>query len=251
MGNEFKLIQITDTHLFADKSTYHYGINTWQTYQLTLQQLLKNKEYADTILLTGDISHDGSIAAYEAIKNSLKKFNAPVYAINGNHDNPQNLKAVFSEASFSMNKLFHWKNWSFILLDSFLVGKKSGRLSNDELDFLTLTLSQHKQQSIVIILHHHPLKVYGSMDNYILKNREEFLSLLLQYKNVKLVLFGHIHQEFYASLKHIQFIGSPSTCLQLKPNCYQFTIERLGPAYRTFIFNPSGYRSHIKRVVNY
>ena len=63
-GRVIKVLQITDTHLFADNSGCLLGLNTEQSLEAVIEKICANDFPADMILATGDLVHDGTPAAY-------------------------------------------------------------------------------------------------------------------------------------------------------------------------------------------
>lgn len=78
------------------------------------------------------------------------------------------------------------------------------------------------------------------MDRMMVSNGNELMSLVRDVPNVKCILWGHIHQDFTAQLGNIRLFGSPSTCIQFKPNTQEFEKDTLPPGYRKFKFYSDG-----------
>ena len=85
-GQVIKVLQITDTHLFADSQGCLLGLNTEQSLQAVISQIRAHRHATDLILATGDLVHDGTAAAYRRIFSHLGSFDQPVYCLPGNHD---------------------------------------------------------------------------------------------------------------------------------------------------------------------
>ena len=91
----------------------------------------------------------------------------------------------------------------------------------------------------MVCLHHHPIKC-GShwLDGHDLKNADALWDILHRHQNVKALVWGHIHQEYVSVHQHgeqsFPCYAPPSTCIQFKPNCYDFALDTLNPGYRWF-----------------
>ena len=86
--------------------------------------------------------------------------------------------------------------WQFVMLDSSVPGKVFGALAESELAFLSETLEQHPDIPAVIALHHHPVDIGSDwMEKIGLTNRDAFWQVLDRFPQVRIVLWGHIHQE--------------------------------------------------------
>ena len=71
-GRVIKVLQITDTHLFANSSGCLLGLNTEQSLNAITEEIRARHLPADLILATGDLVHDGTPAAYRRIFSHLE-----------------------------------------------------------------------------------------------------------------------------------------------------------------------------------
>ncbi|WP_204329604.1 metallophosphoesterase, partial [Proteus mirabilis] len=55
-----RILQITDTHLFAEKHETLLGINTWESYHAVLDAIHASQRECDLIVATGDLAQDHS-----------------------------------------------------------------------------------------------------------------------------------------------------------------------------------------------
>jgi Icc protein len=70
-----------------------------------------------------------------------------------------------------------------------------------------------------------------------------------RYPQVRLVIFGHIHQEFERSRRGITYLGTPSTCIQFMPNSQKFSLDQTKPGFRLLNLYPNGmFNTKIERV---
>ena len=65
-----------------------------------INRILAEENNVDFIILTGDISDDGSIHSYQYVANLFEKMNKKIYFINGNHDIKKNMISVFFYKNF-------------------------------------------------------------------------------------------------------------------------------------------------------
>ena len=252
-----KIIQITDTHLFAYNQTwYEFDTNKLLLDTLSyLKSFINKKSFLpDMFLLTGDLSQDGTKSSYQFLLYHLEKFNIKIAYVPGNHDNLSNLEEVFKKSSLVLKeKVVNLPNaWKLVLLNSVNVGKTAGYLSKDELLFLQSTLTQSKNTKIVVVLHHHPVLINHYMDKYILENFDEFQQIIFKFSSIKAVIFGHIHQQRYYKVNDVGFYGTPSTCMQLKTSSNTELNDRFSnekPGFRTFEFNGDNIFSDVVRVL--
>lgn len=62
-GAAVRILQITDTHLFAGETDTLLGINTLHSYHAVLDAIVKQQLPADLIVATGDLVQDQSTRA--------------------------------------------------------------------------------------------------------------------------------------------------------------------------------------------
>lgn len=94
----------------------------------------------DAIVITGDLSDDGSQWSYDYLDNAFSKLGLPTYCCMGNHDSFEN----FSQMKFiQQTNCFYIGGWRFILLNSVIKDKEepsknksTGFLDDDSLDYL-------------------------------------------------------------------------------------------------------------------
>lgn len=240
--------QITDTHLFAEADRQMLGCSTVQTFEAVLQQVKQAKP--DRLLLTGDLSQDETIASYERLRDALQPLDIPASWIPGNHDRPELMEAVFSEAPFSADQSFQLGHWRLLLLTSSIPHQVQGRLSDDSLQWLEQQLQQFADQPTLVALHHPPVLIHSAwMDQIGLENSAALMAVIDRHPQVKLVVFGHIHQAFEQQRQGVTFLGSPSTCVQFVPGQEQMVIDAQAPGFRLLYLYPDGsYSTTIERA---
>lgn len=73
-----------------------------------------------------------------------------------------------------------------------------------------------------------------------MRNPYDFSEILAKHKNIKAIVYGHIHQEVNAVWQGIPVFATPSTCIQFKPDCAYFTLDNLQPGWREISLYPDG-----------
>lgn len=250
-----RVLQITDTHLFADSRKRLLGINTQRSFLAVLRQVEKEAQRPDAVLLTGDLSQDCSAKAYKNLaKLTLAIFNCPVLWLPGNHDKPKTMAKVFAKTKFNNEKVLRLGNWQIILLNSHSPGNVHGYLIKKELLWLEKCLNERPDLHTIVTLHHHPIPVKCKwLDNLGLKNADAFLKIIDKYKKIRGVLWGHIHQKFETTRKGKAFLAAPSTCIQFKPKQDGFALDAKGmPGYRWLNLKADGsLKTVVRRVKDF
>jgi Icc protein len=131
--------------------------------------------------------------------------------------------------------------WRIVLLDSCLPGSASGALSAQTLAALQEALATAGTRHCMVCLHHHPVPLSSRwLDRVGLTNAAEFLHIVDAHRNVRAIVWGHVHQSYDGLRKGVRMLATPSTCAQFLPNADDFAVDRRPPAYRTFELRPDG-----------
>lgn len=237
-----RILQITDTHLFAEKHETLLGVNTWESYQAVLEAIRAQQYEYDLIVATGDLAQDQSAAAYQHFAEGIASFRAPCVWLPGNHDFQPAMYSALQEAGISPAKrVLIGEQWQILLLDSQVFGVPHGELSEFQLEWLERKLADAPERQTLLLLHHHPLPAGCSwLDQHSLRNAGELDSVLANFPRVKYLLCGHIHQELDLDWNGRRLLASPSTCVQFKPHCANFTLDTIAPGWRTLELRANG-----------
>lgn len=244
------IAQITDTHLLASPQGKLLGLPTEESLAAVIEEVKQLTPQPDRVLLTGDLSQDETLESYERLYRQIKKLNLPSHWIPGNHDQPHLMEKILSLPPTSSEKSFFLGQWQFVLLNSAVPGRVYGHLTEETLYWLETQLEQGKDYHSLVALHHPPFLVDSHwIDKSRLQNPEALFKVLDRYPQVRLVLFGHIHQEFDRDRAGVRYIGSPSSSVQFKPNCQEFTLDELQPGFRLiWLYEDGSYQTEVKRV---
>jgi 3',5'-cyclic-AMP phosphodiesterase len=248
--NSKRLIQISDCHLGPLASETLLGLNTDESLHDVLALIAAQEPSIDAMVCTGDIASAGHESCYYRFLTSVQQyFSAPIAWLPGNHDSV----AIMATAALPYSpeaRLIVQGNWLVVLLDSVVRGKVYGNFEQGELDFLEQMLSANRDKHIIVMLHHQPV-VVGSkwIDQYILRNADAFFAIIDRFPGVKAVAWGHVHQDFNAQRKGVALLATPSTCVQFKPLCDDFTVDTLMPGYRWFdLYDDGSFSTGVARV---
>lgn len=228
-GGPLSVLQITDTHLGASEGNQLAGITTQQSLDSVLDIAAKETP-PDLILLTGDLSDDGSDAAYQRLADRMATTGIPHAWLPGNHDNLEAMSRVWPGQYF---QTIGAGEWGLILLNSQIPGAVGGALEQSELDRLQAFLDDPQYSYILVCVHHHPVLIGCDwLDEQRISNADELFALLDVNPKVRGVMWGHVHQEYDDWRGHMRLLGSPSTCVQFAPNQRDFKVDELGPGCR-------------------
>jgi Icc protein len=243
-----RIAQVTDLHLFAESDQCLLGMPTLRSLNALITQLRQLRPQPDLLLLTGDLSQDGSAASYAHVQRLFAPLEIPIYWLPGNHDHVKVMERSLTQ--FNADKSFRCGSWQFILLNSQDPGCVHGRLSKESLQWLDRQLAENLDVPTLVSLHHPPFAVNSTwLDTSTLQNSAELLKVLDRYPQVKLVVFGHIHQEFQRQRKTVIYLGTPSTCIQFACESDEFALGKEDPGFRLIeLYSDGTWQSQVKRV---
>ena len=233
-GAAVRILQITDTHLFAGETDTLLGINTLHSYHAVLDAIVKQQLPADLIVATGDLVQDQSTRAYQRFTDGIARLPAPCVWLPGNHDYQPSMAQELAAAGISPSKqVLLGDQWQILLLDSQVQSVPHGELSDDQLIWLDNCLAQQPDRHTVVMLHHHPLASGCTwLDQHSLRNSHMLAEVLTRYQNIEGILCGHIHQDLDVMWNGIRMLATPSTCVQFKPHCTNFPLDTAAPGWR-------------------
>lgn len=231
---------MTDTHISADENDTLAGVNTTETLLDVIAAVKRHKDL-DLVLLTGDLAETPAVDTYKKLAQLLHQVELPVYCLPGNHDDPRIMRSVLNTGNVSTANFLSCGAWSIILLNTHEHGKEGGSLSATELAGLDEALERSSDRHVLICLHHQPVPIQSPwMDRMALDNSEALFQVLDRYDNVKGIVWGHIHQEFTTTRNGVLLLGSPSTCIQFRPQSDEAGVDSKPPAYRTLTLAENG-----------
>ncbi|WP_350570355.1 3',5'-cyclic-AMP phosphodiesterase [Pseudomonas sp. H26/SER47-MNA-CIBAN-0231] len=226
------LVQLSDSHLFAEAHSKLLGMKTRESLQQVIDLVLAQQAQIDLLLATGDISQDGTLESYQAFRQMSAQINAPARWIPGNHDEPM-VMAEAAVQSTLLESVVDIGNWRVTMLDSAVPGSVPGYLQDDQLQLLARALSEAPERHHLVCLHHHPVSIGCAwMEPIGLRNPEAFFEVLDRFPQVRAVLWGHVHQEIDRERNGVRLMASPSTCIQFEPGSADFKVGEQAPGYR-------------------
>lgn len=244
-----RVLQLTDTHLYANPVGSLMGINTLDSFQRVIRHFRDHHWPLDLLLATGDLVHDASPEGYAKVGKALLSFGVPVFSLPGNHDAPPVMRECLRAEGVRTETVIDHGAWRFVMLDSVIPGEEGGRLAPDQLAQLDEALTSSDRPTLVC-MHHQPVDV-GSLwiDTMAIDNPEPLFEIIDRHAQVRGILWGHVHQTFEARRGDIRLMASPSTCVQFAPKIDQFQVDEEPPGFRLLALLPDGtIRSEVLRT---
>ncbi|MGB1160137.1 MAG: phosphodiesterase [Alphaproteobacteria bacterium] len=215
------LLQLSDTHIAPEGQLVAGRLETGAPLaQLVarLQDVKSQLGSIDAVLVTGDLSEDGSAESYERFKRLLDPLDLPLFVIPGNHDARQPLLSAFRQDGYlSDGEKLNWHQQigavHVIGLDTLIEGQGAGELDGATLQFLEAALAVAGSEPVMIAMHHPPFPSgIAFMDEIGLKSAKELAAILHGHRGEVRVVCGHVHSMMIASIGPCVAISAPSPC---------------------------------------
>jgi len=234
------LVQLSDSHLFAEAGGRLLGMDTCDSLQQVIQRVLDEQPQVDLLLATGDISQDGSSESYLRFRQKTAQIPGAQRWFAGNHDDMPTMRQVCAGSDL-LEPVIDLPGWRIILLDSSIPGTVAGQFSAEQLTLLEQSLASAGERHVLISFHHHPIPVGCNwLEPIGLRNPAALFAITDRYPRVKAMLWGHVHQEIDQQRKGVRLLASLSTCVQFAPGSEEFQVDHEAPGYRWLRLYPDG-----------
>ncbi|MFV8781271.1 metallophosphoesterase [Microbulbifer sp. SA54] len=246
--SKHRLIQITDPHIGGRQDYQLLGLDTGHTFDEVLNSVAAEPHKAELMIVTGDVSANGSEDAYRRYLRKIQAFPIPWFWLPGNHDNPARMDQLAPRRRPEVASI---GNWRLLLLDTSVRGQICGGFDEGELARIEVLLEQYADHPLMLMMHHQPVPVGSNwIDGHMLREgRDRFIELVTAAKQVRAIAWGHVHQQFDESLGDIGLHATPSTSVQFTPGSGPFSVDSEMPGYRWFELNDDGsYETGVERV---
>ena len=236
MSKKFILIQISDSHLFAESSGLHHNSNVYQNLSQVLTRI-KQLPHVDAIVFTGDLTQDHSEASYQLFAQAFRRaeITTPVYYLAGNHDEPELLDRYLVAPPFCRTKVIETPHWQIVLVAS-KSETPAGRVSQQEFHRVTNAIDTKKSQ--LLLMHHHPVDVGFFIDRHGLENKKQFQQFIDDCSSIVAIGCGHVHQALTLPIPlkrgDISLFSCPATSIQFDVSCATVSNSGQGPGFRQF-----------------
>lgn len=210
------LIQLSDTHIVADGGLLHDQVDTTSALEIAIETVLASGARVDGLLLTGDLTDNGSPEAYRRLRAlvepAAEKLNAQLVYAMGNHDERGAFAAELLSASDggSLDAVYWLGTLRVIVLDSTTPGRHDGRLEPAQLDWLRRQLAAPAPLGTVLVVHHPPLPSPVPTVHLLRLRDARALGEVLAGTDVGIVLTGHAHHTGCGALAGIPVWVSPA-----------------------------------------
>jgi Icc protein len=216
-----RILQVTDSHLFAKPGVILLGVDTDATFSAVLDAGF-NAGQPDVVLLTGDIAQAPDDEVYRRVARELEsRHKGPMMWVAGNHD----LSTPFAKSRYSQSVL-ELGAWTILGVDTHVDDETDGHVTADEMHRLERAIEDARGTHILVVGHHHPVPINTIwLDSQRIDNGDALVDLMAASGRVRGYVFGHIHQPFDMSVDGVRVLGTPSSCFQFAPGGEKFAVE--------------------------
>lgn len=214
-----RILHITDTHLVVPPARVSGVLDTASLLEecvATVAAALPRIGRVDVLLVTGDLSDDGSLESYELFRRMVEPLGLPILAIPGNHDLREPMRAAFDDLGlFGQAGRLNWvrdiDGLRIVGIDTLVEGSGGGVVNEATLAFLEDALTA--SGPVLLAMHHPPFaSSIRFMDGIGLAGAEGLADVLERSPAEIRILCGHLHLVATGSIGGIPAIVGPSTC---------------------------------------
>jgi 3',5'-cyclic AMP phosphodiesterase CpdA len=240
MPRPLLLAQLSDLHIGATAE----GVDPLARLEATVEAVRALPSPVDAVIVSGDLSDDGSEESYRLALPLLERFECPVHVLPGNHDNRARLRVAFGLPGVGdepINYTAEVGELRLVFLDSNVPGQDPGRFGPRDLAWLDERLGEEPERPTLLAVHHTPLATgLPSWDaiNLDPSEREALAGVVARHPQLRAIAGGHLHRIAAASLAGCPVLSAPSTYLQALPD---FDLE----ADDVEMVGPPGFALHV------
>ncbi len=216
-------VQISDTHITDRADTSYKALGSSKELLKDAIDQINNIKGLDFVMFTGDLVDSATEENFYEYYKLLTKLKYPSLNTFGNHDvvyGPMSKEEVlntvrrynpnytFSDTYYAITPKTDYR---IIVLDANPsdTTTANGYFPPEQLEFLDNELAQNQDKVVLIALHHPPVEPFASKEHSII-NADEFIEILLKYKNPIVVISGHYHATKLYHWGNLVFVSTPA-----------------------------------------
>lgn len=216
-----RFLHLTDLHVVTQGARASGVLDTRAILRAAIDRLIAMRAALaplDAVLVTGDISDDGSPDSYALARTELDRLGLPLFVVPGNHDAREPLRAAFADLdTMPATGFIDWTatvgDTLLVGLDTLVEGQGGGRLRPESLTLLGTALARAGNRPVVVTLHHPPIRTgIRFMDAIGLENAPALQDILASATNTVTLLAGHVHGVHHGKIGPHHVATAPSIC---------------------------------------
>ncbi|MGP6177720.1 metallophosphoesterase [Microbacterium sp. A196] len=207
-----RILHLSDTHFSGDGGRHYGVVDTAEHLHSALSHV--GHLLFDLVVVSGDVSEDGTEESYRSIRQQLTPWAQArgarvVYAM-GNHDRRESFRAVLGDgqpdadaprelAGIDLDRpvasVSVQNGWRVVVLDSSVPGAGYGTLEPAQKRFLRETLAAPAEHGTVVVIHHPPVPAQTDLLQALALDDADGVDLIdiVRNSDVRVILAGHYH----------------------------------------------------------
>jgi 3',5'-cyclic-AMP phosphodiesterase len=218
VNRPFLLAQLSDPHIGADWA----GGDPTAALAAAVETILAMPVRPDAVLVSGDLSEHRTDAEYEQVQKLLAPIGAPVYVVEGNHDDRAALRRHFDAPGSADEPVQYSVDLGalrLVVVDTTIPGEIPGALDAERLGRLDAELAAARGAPTLVAMHH-PAHTTGiaAWDAFGLAKADQaaFAEVVGRHPQVRRIVAGHFHRTIAAEVGGRSALTVPSTYAQLR-----------------------------------
>lgn len=216
-----EILQISDLHLRGDGKLSFRKVDTPACLRTAAAYLHALNRMPDAIVITGDLADSGDEHAYHMLYEALGDLPVPIYAVPGNHDRRDRMRAILKgwvpEESPVPPRVCHCVDMGevrLVMLDSMEPGSHSGHCPEAMARWLDACLQEDSSRPALAFMHHPPfITGMGAMDEPF--EGADLLRDVLSRAPWARLCCGHMHRPIFTAWAQGLALTVPSISMQI------------------------------------
>jgi 3',5'-cyclic-AMP phosphodiesterase len=214
------VVQLTDLHVGGNEN----GLDPLPRLVAVIEAVQSLPNRPDAVLVSGDLTDDGSEQSYRVAREMLSRLEAPLHVIPGNHDDRGRLRSAFDLSGAGdepINYATRVGELRLVAFDSIVPGQDPGDFPSEQLRWLDEELAAEPQAPTLLALHHPPLAtgiVEWDAINLLAPQREALGEIIARHPQLLGITGGHLHRVATSALAGRPVLAAPSTYWQVRPD---------------------------------
>lgn len=211
---------LSDLHVVEAEERLFGVFDTHSSAGMAMALLVGLNPRPDVVIVTGDLTGDGTFEQLTAARRLLDGMGLPYYVVPGNHDRRQPFIEVFGEHAAVHDGFVQYvvddHPVRLVAMDTVNEGHEEGLVCERRLAWLAETLAAAPDRPTLVFLHHPPFTTgVWWMDSAGLAGADQLGAIIGRHPQVGLVACGHVHRPVSASVGLARVALCPSTAFQV------------------------------------
>lgn len=222
-----RILHLSDSHFSGDGGR-HYGVVDTAEH---LRRALAHVEQLafDLVVVSGDVSEDGSEESYRQIRDAVlpwaRAHGARAVFAMGNHDNRIAFRAVLGggqpdagetelagvDLDRPVASVAEHGGWRVVVLDSSVPGAGYGTLEPEQKQFLSDAIASPTPHGTIVVIHHAPIRAETDLLQALAFDEHDAGDLIQRVRasDVRVVLSGHYHYPIVEIVAGVPVVVAP------------------------------------------